>query len=228
MIRSLPPLKKVRQRARRTERQTAAAAAAAAAAATAATGAAATAAAAAAAVACRLMARAGAGTRCNLSHCGWYSATGLQLAPADPLAWRTRVRELRVTVQPAGLKGLGVFAVQQQGQSVSLAVPQLGPYASAGRAWRLRAARHSQGEASSLAVQPLPRVLEQAASEATDFAASDHSGPDRWSRSVGLFLCWRAPQPEPASDAVRRLEAHVRLPAKRLALDRVQQVGPRR
>ena len=78
------------------------------------------------------MARAGAGTRCNLSHCGWYSATGLQLAPADPLAWRTRVRELRVTVQPAGLKGLGVFAVQEHGQSVSLAVPQLGPYPSRG------------------------------------------------------------------------------------------------
>ena len=115
----------------------------------------------------------------------------------------------------------------------SLAAPQLGPCASAGSgrlgpgSGRLRAAHHSQGEASSLAAQPLPRVLELAASEAADVAASGHSGPERWPRSVGLLLCWRAPQPEPASDAVRRLEAHVRLPAKRLALDRVQQVGPR-
>ena len=61
------------------------------------------------------MAHAGAGTRCNLSHCGWYSASGLQLARADPLAWSTRVRELRVTVQPAGPKGLGVFAAQSAG-----------------------------------------------------------------------------------------------------------------
>ena len=61
------------------------------------------------------MARVGAGTHCNLSHCGWYTATGLQLAVVDPLAWRTRLRELRVTVQPAGRKGLGVFAAQTAG-----------------------------------------------------------------------------------------------------------------
>ena len=61
------------------------------------------------------MAHAGAGTRCNLSHCGWYRASGLQLARADPLAWSTRVRELRVTVQPADPKGLGVFAAQTAG-----------------------------------------------------------------------------------------------------------------
>ena len=59
------------------------------------------------------MARFGAGTRCNLTHCGWHSSTGgLELALVDPLAWRTRLRELRVTVQPAGRKGLGVFSAQ--------------------------------------------------------------------------------------------------------------------
>eukprot|EP00964_Phaeocystis_antarctica_P079369 scaffold49440_cov58-Phaeocystis_antarctica.AAC.4 len=61
------------------------------------------------------MALLGAGTRCNLSHCGWYSAAGLQLVPADPLAWRTRVQELRVSLQHAGPKGLGVFAAQTAG-----------------------------------------------------------------------------------------------------------------
>ena len=36
-------------------------------------------------------------------------------------------------------------------------------------AWRLRAARHSQEEAGPLSVQPLPRVLEPAASKAAHF-----------------------------------------------------------
>ena len=107
-------------------------------------------------VVCKPMARAGAGTRCNLSHCGWYSATGLQLAPADPLAWRTRVRELRVTVQPAGPKGLGVFAAQQHDPSASLAVPQL--RGQARRAWRLRAAQHSKGEEMPNPLPPSHRL----------------------------------------------------------------------
>ena len=50
-----------------------------------------------------------------------------------------------------------------------LAGPQLGSSASSGRAWRLRAARHSQEEAGPLGAQPLPRVLELAASTAADF-----------------------------------------------------------
>ena len=41
-----------------------------------------------------------------------------------------------------------------------LAVPQLAPCASSGRAWRLWAARHSQSEAQPLVPQPPPRVLE--------------------------------------------------------------------
>ena len=50
-----------------------------------------------------------------------------------------------------------------------LAVPQLGSRASSGRAWRLWAARHSREEAGPLGAQPLPRVLELAASKAADF-----------------------------------------------------------
>ena len=52
-----------------------------------------------------------------------------------------------------------------------LAAPRLGFCASSGRAWRLWAARHSQGEANTLSAQPLPRVLELAASKAAHFPA---------------------------------------------------------
>lgn len=63
------------------------------------------------------MLRTAAGTRCNITHCGWYAQSGqLQYAHADPLAWRREgVRELRVTVASAGRKGLGVFAAQPAG-----------------------------------------------------------------------------------------------------------------
>ena len=57
-----------------------------------------------------------------------------------------------------------------------VSVPQLGSCASSGRAWRLWAARHSQEQARPLAAQPLPRVLELAASKAANFTAFDHSG----------------------------------------------------
>ena len=53
----------------------------------------------------------------------------------------------------------------------ALAVPQLGSCASSGRACRLWAARHSQEEAEPLGAQPLPRVLEVAASKVVDFTA---------------------------------------------------------
>ena len=42
---------------------------------------------------------------------------------------------------------------------------------SSGRAWRLWAARHSQEEAGPLGAQPLPRVLELAASKAAQITA---------------------------------------------------------
>ena len=55
-----------------------------------------------------------------------------------------------------------------------LAVPEVGPCALSGRAWRLWVARHSQEETQSLSAQPLPRVLERAAYKAADFTAFDH------------------------------------------------------
>ena len=58
----------------------------------------------------------------------------------------------------------------------SLAAPQLASCASSGRAWWLRAARHSQGEAGPLGAQPLPRVLEPSGSRTAHFPAFDHSG----------------------------------------------------
>ena len=64
----------------------------------------------------------------------------------------------------------------QHGQSAPLAVPQLGPFASSEHAWRLQAARYSQGEAAPLGTQPLPRVLELAASKAAYFPAFDRTG----------------------------------------------------
>ena len=57
----------------------------------------------------------------------------------------------------------------QHARSAPLAAPQLGSCASSGRAWRLWAARHSQGEAQSLEAQPLPRELERAAFKVADF-----------------------------------------------------------
>ena len=44
------------------------------------------------------------------------------------------------------------------------AVPERGSCGSSGRAWRLRAARYSQGEAQPLGAPPLPRRLKLAAS----------------------------------------------------------------
>ena len=54
-----------------------------------------------------------------------------------------------------------------------LAVPQLCSCASSGRALRLWAARHSQEEIVPLRSQPLPRLLEPAASKAAHFTAFD-------------------------------------------------------
>ena len=55
-----------------------------------------------------------------------------------------------------------------------LPAPQRGSRASSERAWRLRAARHAQGEAGPLGVQPLPRLLEPACCKAADLTASGH------------------------------------------------------
>ena len=64
----------------------------------------------------------------------------------------------------------------QRGQRAPLAGPQLGSRASSGRAWRLWAARHSQEEVGPLGAQPLPRLLELAASKAAEPTAFGHLG----------------------------------------------------
>ena len=58
----------------------------------------------------------------------------------------------------------------------ALAVPQLAPCASSGRAWRLWAAQYSQSEAQPLGAPPLPRGLKRAASKVADFTAFGHLG----------------------------------------------------
>ena len=60
-----------------------------------------------------------------------------------------------------------------------LAMPQLSSCASPGRGWQLWAAQHSQEEARPLGAQPLPRVLELAASKTAHFTAVDPSGASR-------------------------------------------------
>ena len=74
------------------------------------------------------------------------------------------------------------MGVCQHGQCAVWATPQLGSCASSGRAWRLWAARYSQGEAQPLNTgsatghPPLPRLIELVASKVADFTAFDHSG----------------------------------------------------
>ena len=72
--------------------------------------------------------------------------------------------EMREIVRGCCMANATLYVVEQQGQSVPLAVPQLGSCASSRRAWRLWVARHSQGEAGPLGAPPLPRLLEPAAS----------------------------------------------------------------
>ena len=57
--------------------------------------------------------------------------------------------------------------------------PQLGVCASSGRVWWRWAAQHSQEEPGPLSAQPLPRVLERAASKVADVTAFDHVGRGR-------------------------------------------------
>ena len=67
----------------------------------------------------------------------------------------------------------------------ALHTAQLGSCASSGHVWRLRTARHSQYEASPQSAQPLPRLLELAASKA---AAFDHPGDTNPSPGPGRAL----------------------------------------
>ena len=64
--------------------------------------------------------------------------------------------------------------------------PSSAPLPPPGRAWRLWAARHSQEEADPLGAQPLPRVLELAASEEPPI-------PPPPLGMLGLTRGWRPP-----------------------------------
>ena len=111
--------------------------------------------------------------------------TWTELAAQPPIHRAGRRRftddELRAVFESIDTSGDGEICVAelkaaQHGRSAVLAAPQHGSCASSGHTWRLWAARHSQGEASPLGAQPLPRLLEPAASKATDFTAFDHAG----------------------------------------------------
>jgi len=73
--------------------------------------------------------------------------------------------------EAAGITGEAVWSKLPLGSAPPARLLMFGGTASSGRAWRLRAARHSQEEAGPLGAQPLPRVLEWAASKAADFGA---------------------------------------------------------
>ena len=82
-----------------------------------------------------------------------------------------------LNTEAVALTPFGQGDVVQLGQSTPWAVPQLG--SCSGRAWQLWAARHSQEDAGPLSVQPLPRVLEPAASKDANFTAFDYPGGAR-------------------------------------------------
>ena len=77
-----------------------------------------------------------------------------------------------ISTAVVNVRQIRFFKVTQLGQSPAWAAPQLGSRASSGRAWRLWAARYSQSERlAQMGAQPLPRLLELAASKAADSAA---------------------------------------------------------
>ena len=83
----------------------------------------------------------------------------------------------------AGVQAQGIgcslkhFAAKSSMAKVpTLAAPELDSCTSSERAWRLCAARHSQGEAQPLGAPPRPQLLERAASKVADLTAFDQPG----------------------------------------------------
>ena len=101
----------------------------------------------------------------------------------------------------AMLAGVVLTAWSKCTLSFSSVVPQLAPCASPGRAWRLWAARHSQGEAQPLGAPPPPPELERTASKVADVTAcvrgrgpgpEGSSGQSQWNRRrCRRFKCVR-------------------------------------
>ena len=100
-------------------------------------------------------------------------------------------------------------------ESRPLAVPQLSSCASSGRAWRLRAARHSREEAGPLGAKPLPRVFERAASKAANVTACEHPGMSTIrTRAMSACRCGaRARQHAQSAPVSVRVPAGLRLAA---------------
>ena len=100
---------------------------------------------------------------------------------------------------------------EQHGQSVTLAAPRLGSCASSGRAWRLWAARHSDEEAGPLGAQPLPRLLERAASKASKalFLSAQVAGFAGTASAREMLRTTGLPLP-PAREGSERLLAETR------------------
>ena len=89
-------------------------------------------------------------------------------------------------------------AARPQGQSPPLAGPQLAPLRLLrARLVALAGSTHSQGEPRPLGTQPLPRVLELAASKAASFTAFDHVGTDHEGGTATLRYEWNEPEPYP-------------------------------
>ena len=89
-----------------------------------------------------------------------------------------------------------------------LTVPQLRSCSSSGFAWRLWAARQSQGEAQALGAQPPPLVLERAISKVAYFTAFDPPGGGQ-----GLLRLRKDKVQRQPADAHRRLRLPPRLQA---------------
>ena len=87
---------------------------------------------------------------------------------------RSQVVSPRVLGEAQGV--LASMKALHHGQSASLVPPELGSCASSARVWRLWEARHSQSRGQATGSQPLPQVLELAASKVADSTAFDHVG----------------------------------------------------
>ena len=92
--------------------------------------------------------------------------------PASNLEWALAHRRAFI-VGGGNDPTLGLKFVHQHGRKCPLgSAPARLLCASSGRTLRLwELARHSQGEAQPLGAQPLPRLLERAASKAADYTA---------------------------------------------------------
>ena len=90
-------------------------------------------------------------------------------------------------------------------------MPQLAPCASSGRAWQLWAARHSDEEAGPLGAQPLPRLLERAASKASKalFLSAQVAGFAGTASAREMLRTTGLPLP-PAREGSERLLAETR------------------